>query len=281
MLASDCDWRSIVERRLEKLERQNRVLKCWGLAALLALGTLVAMGAVQSSQTLTAQKLVITDVSGKPRAVLAGNATGAMLGFTKPQGVIGASLVVEGDDSTLTLGGPARTATSISIEARGSRAWLRAQAPNGDVAHFGLDVDGPRLSISNAVNESASLHVEENGPSLLLQAAGTRGAAARIGVLSGTPSLRLLGAGGGLAPSASLSILESGPALALSGDENTSAWLRASKNGTSLKLEDSEGYNATVGSSGLVTPRTGETHTTSAASVVLFDKQKNVIWKAP
>jgi hypothetical protein len=31
----------------------------------------------------------------------------------------------------------------------------------------------------------------------------------------------------------------------------------------------------------MVTPRTGETHKTSAASLVLFDKDKNVIWKAP
>ncbi len=38
---------------------------------------------------------------------------------------------------------------------------------------------------------------------------------------------------------------------------------------------------ATLGRSALVTPRTGETQMRSAASLVMFDKNKNVIWKAP
>jgi hypothetical protein len=71
------------------------------------------------------------------------------------------------------------------------------------------------------------------------------------------------------------------PPLAALQRENMSASLRASKDGPSLEIEDSQGYKATVGSTGLVTPRTGETHNTSAATVLLFDKQKNVIWKAP
>ena len=36
-----------------------------------------------------------------------------------------------------------------------------------------------------------------------------------------------------------------------------------------------------IGSIDLETPRTGETHKTSAASVVLFDKDKQVVWQAP
>jgi hypothetical protein len=53
------------------------------------------------------------------------------------------------------------------------------------------------------------------------------------------------------------------------------------KDGPSLDLEDAQGYSAILGSGGLVTPTTGETHQTSAASLILFDKDKNVIWKAP
>jgi len=34
-------------------------------------------------------------------------------------------------------------------------------------------------------------------------------------------------------------------------------------------------------STGLLTPHTGETHKTSAASVVLFGKAGKVIWSAP
>jgi hypothetical protein len=46
-------------------------------------------------------------------------------------------------------------------------------------------------------------------------------------------------------------------------------------------LFDEQGYQAQLGRSALVTPRTGETQMRSAASLVMFDKNKNVIWKAP
>jgi hypothetical protein len=49
----------------------------------------------------------------------------------------------------------------------------------------------------------------------------------------------------------------------------------------SLILSDKDGFVTTVGGSTLTTPKTGESHMTSAASVVMSDKQKNVIWKAP
>jgi hypothetical protein len=44
---------------------------------------------------------------------------------------------------------------------------------------------------------------------------------------------------------------------------------------------DKEGFSANLGRVGLQTIATGETHKTSAASLILFDKDKNVIWKAP
>ncbi|HEY2646321.1 MAG TPA: hypothetical protein VGI34_05085 [Candidatus Acidoferrales bacterium] len=44
---------------------------------------------------------------------------------------------------------------------------------------------------------------------------------------------------------------------------------------------DAEGFEEILGTANLVTPQTGETHRVSAASLVLFDKDKNVIWKAP
>jgi hypothetical protein len=50
---------------------------------------------------------------------------------------------------------------------------------------------------------------------------------------------------------------------------------------TSLVLSDAQGFSAVLGATDLTTPRTGETHKTSAASLVLFDKSKDVIWEAP
>jgi len=51
--------------------------------------------------------------------------------------------------------------------------------------------------------------------------------------------------------------------------------------GPQLSLYDREGFQTTIGTTDLVTPRTGETHKTSAASAVMFDKDGNVLWQAP
>jgi hypothetical protein len=48
-----------------------------------------------------------------------------------------------------------------------------------------------------------------------------------------------------------------------------------------LFVTDEQGFKAAIGTQNLVTPGTGETHKTSAASLALFDKDKNVIWRAP
>jgi hypothetical protein len=69
--------------------------------------------------------------------------------------------------------------------------------------------------------------------------------------------------------------------LSIMGDVNViGTGTTMSKEG--LYITDKEGFEAIVGvSPPLLTPRTGETHKTSAASLALFDKDKNVIWKAP
>jgi hypothetical protein len=65
-------------------------------------------------------------------------------------------------------------------------------------------------------------------------------------------------------------------------------WLLVDATNSTVKLEpghvelsDASGFKATLGTEKLLTQNTGETHQTSAASLVLFDKNKNVIWKAP
>jgi hypothetical protein len=51
--------------------------------------------------------------------------------------------------------------------------------------------------------------------------------------------------------------------------------------GPSIAITDAEGYEAVIGRTNLVTAKTGEEHKTSAASLVLFNKEKDVLWKAP
>lgn len=51
--------------------------------------------------------------------------------------------------------------------------------------------------------------------------------------------------------------------------------------GPSLELEDNEGFSTILGRSDLVENRTGRKERTPAASLVLFDKDKKVLWSAP
>jgi hypothetical protein len=70
-----------------------------------------------------------------------------------------------------------------------------------------------------------------------------------------------------------------GATLALS---NGQGELRAFLEPGHLELTDDTGFKAGIGvQKNLVTVRTGETHQTSAASVMLFDKNGTVLWKAP
>jgi len=65
--------------------------------------------------------------------------------------------------------------------------------------------------------------------------------------------------------------------LGSEGNKGTGVWLGRGN----LNITDAEGFETSVGVEDLVTPKTGESHKTSAASVVLFDKNKKVIWQAP
>ena len=48
-----------------------------------------------------------------------------------------------------------------------------------------------------------------------------------------------------------------------------------------IMLEGTNGFSAILGSSDLITTRTGEKHQTSAASLVLLGKNGTVLWSAP
>lgn len=49
----------------------------------------------------------------------------------------------------------------------------------------------------------------------------------------------------------------------------------------SLEIRDKEGYSVVTGSASLLTPETGESHRTSAASLALFGKDGKLLWSAP
>jgi len=202
MAPAEQDLRSIVER-LQKVEKQNRTLKRFGLAFLLLIGATVTMGQARPARTLEAERFVLKD----------------------PQGHMRAALTVLGNAPLFNL-------------------YDNAGAVR---AELGVGANGvPMLALFDAAgNQTVSVANGEDGPSLGL----TEG--------SGQPL------------SAKELIKQPGIALRVGRDQ------------IGLMVEDRDGFSAVLGSADLVTPRTGETHRTSAASVVLFDKDKNVIWSAP
>jgi hypothetical protein len=53
------------------------------------------------------------------------------------------------------------------------------------------------------------------------------------------------------------------------------------EDGPNVTVTDNEGYSTEVGKTDLVLTRTGKKEQTPAASLVLFDKDKKVLWSAP
>jgi hypothetical protein len=67
----------------------------------------------------------------------------------------------------------------------------------------------------------------------------------------------------------------------LPGEGEARADYTVNEEGSSLSIADPNGFRSVIGSVDLETPRTGERHKTSAASVVLFGKDGKLLWSAP
>jgi hypothetical protein len=72
------------------------------------------------------------------------------------------------------------------------------------------------------------------------------------------------------------------PALRMWGSNHREIWLSAQdESGPSIGMSDDAGFETDLGSAELVSPKTGEKHRTSAASLVLLGKDGKVLWSAP
>jgi hypothetical protein len=98
-----------------------------------------------------------------------------------------------------------------------------------------------------------------------------------LGLKEGDPSVNLYGNGAmsSIGPTALAFYERVGKE-----DELRSA-LSALKGEPQLILRDRMGFTTNIGINWLQSPDTGERHTTSAASVAMFDKDGKVIWRAP
>jgi hypothetical protein len=182
--------------RLLKLEKENRWFKRGGVAALLLVGTLLAMGQTSVNRTIEAQSFVLKDDTGRMRAALA-----------MVQGVPQLSFYDAGEKFRMALE---------------------------------LSKDGPMLDFRDANGRPRVTMVAiDNGP-------------------------------------ADLSFMEG-----VGSNGNLAVDLQSWGEDSHLTLTDRDGFATSLGTSRLQSSRTGETQISSAASIVLFDKQQKVIWRAP
>jgi hypothetical protein len=153
-------------------------------------------------------------------------------------------------------------------------------AAGQELAHLGMGKRGPELALYNSDGEPQVLLEAGPRPTLTLYGAGHVSAALSVKELG--PSLTLAGADG--KASAELSIESSNPSLNLfDAVGNLAVWLTVQDSNPLLSLKDPNGYDTDIGSTQLITLPTGEIQQTSAASIVMFGKDKKhpVIWEAP
>ncbi len=190
-----------LERRLLKLEKQNRRFKKFGAAVLSIAALLMVMAQAPARKIIEANEFVLKDGTGKVRARLSvQDETLGGGGFPKM------AFIDESGNTSVELDG------SISGMFGGT---IGISKENGErVSTLFADSDGGRFWVSD-------------------------------GKANGKPS--------------------------------SSVWLTPGN----VDITDTKGFETVLGKEELVTPTTGETHKTSAASIVMSDKKKKVIWQAP
>lgn len=129
---------------------------------------------------------------------------------------------------------------------------------------MGLDFqhkDGPAIVLFDAENDSRiSISTSEDEAQVLVN---SHQASASSSMWAGAPGYR--GSGLGVTgPAGVVRVNLNGPVV----------------DGPQVSIEDKEGYSTQIGRSALVT-KTGREEKTPAASLVLFNKDKKVMWSAP
>jgi len=231
-------------------------MKQIGALALILIGSVLLMGQAIQKKSIDADEFVLKDSRGKARGKLYMETDGPRLAL-------------------LDLNGVTRTELFLSQD---RIAGLRMPDGNGDsrIMLFAHDEDALLTFRGSKTGIRIGLGTVKDTPELNFYDANQKSRALMYTTPDGSPKLELYHANENLG--ATLAV----PGLAfLDADKKPRAFLAQLPEGAFLTVTDKEGFETTVGTKDLVTSRTGETHKTSAASVVLFDKDKNVLWKAP
>lgn len=302
-------------RRLERVERENRHLKRGTVAVVGVIVAAVLMGQGGSkSRIIEAEGFRLVDAAGVPRGGLFTSPDGPVgLGLLGKDGKTGAQLLVIEDDSTfLTFTGKNKNIrVALGIESEGDIASLRFWSPSGkEAARLVTRPDGSvGLSLSDKEGRNrAALSLVPDGPVALILSDKDGKAGANLYVnADGSVSLGLSDKDAKAIAALQVGADQSTGLLLSDKDGNARARLgvepkqgiasliflprsgieqaaiEMQPNGTArLYLSDKEGTKrAVLGHTALETIRTGVVEQTAASSLVLFDKDGKVLWKAP
>ena len=272
-------------QRLERLEQDHRALKRIGLMALVMIAAIAMIGQAASrnvSKLVEAEKFVVRDANGNPRAELEVSNGSARLLLSDQEGETRARLVVKagGEAGLFLLGNDARPSVMLGVDEKGSpylqfdkngewRALLTVLPEGTPVLTFVDEAGNSRFGISAEPDGSVGL--------ILFDQDG------KIRVLLDVDSSDL-------------------PGLLLSNEAGKGrVFLNVDPDGAAGITVANESGDGRVGmgveSDGLphlgLRDRNGRTrvllgHTTDAtlgerpvSSLLLFDKDKKVIWSAP
>lgn len=243
--------------RLERLERQNRVLKAMCLLSLVFSGGMFLLGAKGQANgtfdTITANSIVVRG----PKGVIGLDASEdgpTLLMKTAQKGGSSFFLSVGADDTFIRMRG-SNPAFGVNLRSGADETLLE----------YGSGIDDRRLWLQASKGSSSLSLYGKDDQNLYLSSFA--------GLFISHPE-----------GNAFVNVYPRGPEVSMSrkvGEKSEhSLAIGIAEEGPFAKLADKDGFEAHLGTVGLVTPRTGEQHQRSAASLVFFSKG-NVLWSAP
>lgn len=232
--------------RLERLERQNHRLKAFLSILVIITCSLFLLGQARPSRIIEAEKFRLKDSSGKVRGEF------ALDSITYSKGIV--------IEPRLTI----RDENQKIVSWLGA-SQLRLLLPEGQeltlLPNSVTSKSGPFENIQSktyfslfGVDGFSSISVGED--------VGKETQSISLIASKGNPSVKGL----------SFISVQNGKGKADITADGDNAW---------LNIQDRQGFETVLGNTDLVTARTGENRKTSAASVVLLDKEGKVIWRAP
>jgi hypothetical protein len=279
------DYEALVNR-IGKVEHENRRMKRAGLALVIVAATLVLMGQSQATRVVEANEFVLKDASGHMRARLwfglnpTKSPTTTFLTFYDSTGesdLITLAANEQDHSANLILGGTVTLAPSLMFSTNTKGSYASFETPGSNkLQGIQLSAEAGKSTVSvsgtGGMFKGVSLSDSAEGGELYVNdAQGDAGVS--VIAKQGKDGVSVQNGQGALA-------LLNGDNLSL-GDEKSPAVLSGGKDGPYLNLSDAQGFNVQLGVSKTVSKTTGQQHTSSAASLQMFNGKGDVIWSAP